>query len=119
MEIDQAQEIVKLLANGIDPTTGEVFADDSPYNSPEVVRALFIVLNHVKQPSKSSAAESRPANAGRPWTEELRQEVAELFRQGKSIAELAQHFGRTRGAISSELVRQGVIVRDGVRSRDN
>ena len=116
MEIDRAQEIVKLLANGIDPTTDEVFADDSPYNSPEVVRALFTVLNHVKQPSKSSAAESRPANAGRPWTEELKQEVAELFRQGKSVAELAQHFGRTRGAISSELVRQGVIVRDAVRS---
>ena len=112
MEIDQAQEIVKLLADGIDPNTGEIFADDSPYNSPDVIRALFTVLNHVKQPSKSSAAESRPANAGRPWSEELRQEVAKLFRQGKSIAELAQHFGRTRGAISSELVRQGVIVRD-------
>ena len=112
MEIDQAQEIVKLLANGIDPTTGEIFANDSPYNSPEVVRALFTVLNHVKQPSKSPAAESRPTNAGRPWTEELKHEVAELFNQGKSIAELAQHFGRSKGAISSELVRQGVIIRD-------
>ena len=112
MEIDQAQEIVKLLANGIDPTTGEIFANDSPYNSPEVVRALFTVLNHVKQPSKSSAAESRPTNAGRPWTEELKHEVAGLFNQGKSIAELAQHFGRSKGAISSELVRQGVIIRD-------
>ena len=102
MEIDQAQEIVKLLANGVDPNTGEVFADDSPYNSPEVVCALFTVLNHIKQPNKSSAAESRPPNAGRPWRDELRQEVAKLFRQGKSIAELAQHFGRTRGAIKSE-----------------
>ena len=116
MEIDRAQEIVRLLANGIDPTTGENFADDSPYNSPDIVRALFTVLNHVKHPSKSSAAESRPTNAGRPWTEQLRQEVAELFRQGKSIAELAQHFGRTRGAIKSELMRQGVLDRDGVPS---
>ena len=112
MQIDQAQKIVKLLANGVDPTTGEIFADNSPYNSPDIVRALFTVLNHVKQPSKSSAAESRPANAGRPWTEQLKQEVAELFRQGKSIAELAQHFGRTRGAIKSELMRQGIIIRD-------
>ena len=116
MEIDQAQEIVKLLADGIDPNTGEIFADDSPYNSPDVIRALFTVLNHVKQPSKSSAAESRPTNAGRPWSEELRQEVAELFRQGKSVAELAQHCGRSKGSIRSELVRQGLIVRDGVRS---
>ena len=116
MEIDRAQEIVKRLANGINPTTDEIFADDSPYNSPEVVRALFTVLYHIKQPSKSSAAESRPTNAGRPWTEGLKREVAELFSQGRSIAELAQHFGRSKGAISSELVRQGIIVRGGVRS---
>ena len=30
-----------------DPTTGEVFADDSPYNHPMVARAHFTVLNHV------------------------------------------------------------------------
>jgi hypothetical protein len=48
VEIEKAKEIVKLLANGTDSTTGEVFADDSYYNHPMVIRALFTVLNHVR-----------------------------------------------------------------------
>jgi hypothetical protein len=123
VEVEEAKKIVTLLANGTDPTTGEVFADDSPYNHPMVIRALFTVLNHVRIPNKQNKlsveekqaqnlASGKPRNAGLAWTEELKQEVAALFRQGKSVNELAQHFGRTEGAIASELEHQGVIARD-------
>lgn len=121
MEIEKAKEIVVLLANGTDPTTGEVFADDSPYNNPVVIRALYTVLSHVQAPKKQSKlsaeekqaqnlSNGKPRNAGLAWSEELKQEVAELFSQGKSTNELAQHFERTEGAIISELEHQGIKV---------
>lgn len=121
MKIEKAKEIVVLLANGTDPTTGEIFTDDSPYNHPVVIRALYTVLNHVKTSKKQNKlsveekqaqnlANEKPRNAGLPWSEELKQEVVALFRQGKSTNELAQHFERTEGAIISELEHQGVMV---------
>ena len=45
-------KIIEGLANGIDPVTGELLPSNAPYNSPEVIRALFFVLEQVKNPRK-------------------------------------------------------------------
>ena len=120
MEIKKAKEIVTSLANGIDPITGEVFPDDSPYNHPTVIRSLFTIVNNVRIPKKEgkksieekqsqNLSEGKPKNAGIVWTEELKQEICKLFESGKSITELSEYFGRTEGAIRSELMHQGII----------
>ena len=120
MDIDKAKEIVSLLAYGIDPNTGEVLPNDSPYNHPSVIRALFSVLGSVSVPKKKikqsmeekqtqNVASGRPKNAGLPWTEELRERVAIMFKNGTSIDELAEYFERTSGAILSQLMHQGLI----------
>lgn len=120
MDIDKAKEIVSSLATGINPISGEVFDDHSPYNHPSVIRALYMVLNHVRIPKKQSKlsveekqaqniADGKPKNAGLAWTEDLKIEVADLFKRGKTIQELALYFERTEGAILSELVHQGII----------
>lgn len=127
MEIEKAKKIVSLLADGIDPSTGEVLPDGSPYNDPTVIRALFAVLGSVrasKRQNKQSmedkqaqnVASGRPKNAGLPWTEELKEEIAEMFKDGTSIDELADHFERTSGAILSELIRQGLIDQESTRT---
>ena len=41
--------------------------------------------------------------AYQPWTQELDQELIDLFSEGISGNDLAKHFGRTKGAISSRL----------------
>ena len=41
MDIIRAKEIIRGLAEGIDPTMGEVLPKESVYNNPEVIRALF------------------------------------------------------------------------------
>ena len=56
MELEKAREIVKVLANGMDPATGEVRPYQSPYNDPIVIRGLFTVLESlraVKRPKKT------------------------------------------------------------------
>ena len=45
MELNRAKEIVSALAEGIDPTTGEILPEDSVCNKGEVVRALYAILN--------------------------------------------------------------------------
>jgi len=120
MDIVQAKEIVEMLADGIDPVTGEVFPPESCYNNPAIIRALFTILRPVRTPTKTQKKSTRekqddnisnekPKNAGFPWTEELKNEIASLFNQGQSIRYLASYFGRTSGAIKSELRHQGLI----------
>lgn len=122
MEIREAQRIVKTLAQGVDPNTGEVFAPDSPYNEPQIIRALFTVHEFVRRARKPpmSADErrrentdlGRPRNYGLPWTDDARSEVAKGFEDGKSIEDLAATHERTRGAIQAELIRQGLLSPD-------
>ena len=44
MEPDRAIEIVRSLADGVDPYSGERFASDSPYQQADTVRALHLAL---------------------------------------------------------------------------
>lgn len=122
MELEKAKETVFALTNGVDPMTGEVLPDVSPYNDPRVLRALFALLEaskYYRKPKQSleekqqeNLDSGRPRNAGLPWSDDLRAEVASRYQSGTTIDELATHFERTRGAIVSELERQGLIDRD-------
>ena len=49
MDIIRAKEIVSALAEGVDPTTGEILPEDSVYNKGDVVRALYAVLSACDQ----------------------------------------------------------------------
>lgn len=48
MDINRAKEIIEALAEGVDPTTGEVLPDDNVCNKGEVVRAFYAVLEELK-----------------------------------------------------------------------
>ena len=122
MEIRKAQRIVEILAQGVDPTTGEAFGPDSPYNQPQIIRALFTVHNFVGRARKppmsaderrrENVALGRPRNYGLPWTDDTRTQVATAFEDGTAIAELAATLERTQGAIQAELIRQGLVSPD-------
>ena len=104
-----------MLADGIDPTTGDVLSAGSICNDPEVIRALYKVLKSIQMPLKVSGKlievkkeKRRLKNRGLPWSDEHRKEIGVLFNQGKTIKELSVHFERTTGAIRSELKYQGL-----------
>lgn len=119
MELIKAIQTLEALADGIDPLTGEFLQKEAPYNDPIVIRSLFTVLESIKaiKPRRKTPAErqqdnmknGRPKNAGLPWTDELRADVAAKFQKGKSVDNLAEYFERTKGAITSELIRQGLM----------
>ncbi len=108
MDAEKALEILKPLAEGIDPFTGEILPPESLYQNPEVIRALFAATTALqKQMERNRRQTNLPKNAGKPWSEEEDKELAELFDSGKSIEELSVLHQRTRGAIQSRLLKMG------------
>lgn len=104
MDIIRAKEIVRTLANGVDPTTGEVLPDESVYNSPEVIRALFVILE-----SCNTNLELDPLrNAGKLWEKAEDDMLKAEFNSGMRIIDIAVEHGRTRGAIESRLDHLGL-----------
>lgn len=47
--------IIESLANGYDPVTGNALPRELPYNNPDVIRALFATVEHIKNPPKKQA----------------------------------------------------------------
>ena len=106
MELNRAKEIIIALAEGIDPTTGEVLPEDSVYNKGDVVRALYTVLSNL---DAKKAKKSSPDNAGKPWSKDEENYLIELYNKGFSKKQIAKEFKRTTGSISSRLSRLGLI----------
>ena len=108
---DQQIQILQRLAEGIDPVTGEVFPADSPYQRPEIIRALYAAArapaaggNPPRQPNRSSPQAPR---AGKPWTKEEEKRLLARFDAGEDAAEIARHLERTKVAITARLVKLG------------
>ena len=101
MDIKRATKIVRTLAYGADPTTGKMLPDESVYNSPEVIRALFVLLDAVKH-------EELPHNAGKPWNEIEDSKLCDEFASKMKISDIAKEHGRSRGAIESRLDHLGL-----------
>ena len=107
MDIQHAKEILTVLADGIDPITGEVLPAEDSCNHPEVIRALHTVLTSFKE--EKSSRRSLPENAGKPWTQEDEKTLCEMYDQGKSAKEISEYFKRTSGGIAARLVKLGKI----------
>lgn len=125
MELNKAVQMIEAVANGTHPETGEAFPPSSPYNSPEIIRALFTCTQHIKHPPekiRKTVAERQaenqrkglPRNAGLPWTKALKAELANSFKSGERPLELAEKFERTQYAILLELKGQGLITDEDV-----
>ena len=106
MDIMSAKEIIATLAEGVDPTTGEVLPDNSVCNKGEIVRAFYAILNHLDE---KKAKKNLPANAGKPWTSEEDIKLKACYEAGMSRKELCAEFERTSGSITSRLARLGVL----------
>jgi hypothetical protein len=110
MQIAEALKILHALADGADPSTGEVFSSESPYQHPQTVRALMTAVRVMeRQEERERRARFLPGNAGKAWDKTEQDQLCQGFDAGSSIKELASQHGRTLGAIQSRLVKLGRI----------
>ncbi|MGH8585980.1 MAG: hypothetical protein ACREWE_07330 [Gammaproteobacteria bacterium] len=104
MNVDTALGILRALAVGTNPRTGEIFPPDSPYQHPDTVRALWFILSMLEY-----SPDILPARAGKPWSRMENVTLRHSFQRGASIGELAKRHLRTEGGIRSRLKKLGLI----------
>ena len=91
MELQIARQIIDTLAQGIHPVTGEVMPEDSPYNAPPVIRALFAMSQALGATASGTKAQRElPSNAGKPWHPQEDGKLESAFAAGIAIKQIAQ-----------------------------
>ena len=118
MDVTRSLYIVKCLADGVDQNTGEMFAQDSPYQHPETIRALYVAAQ-VLEKSRQKREPQLPGNAGKPWDMAEDKLLCDRFDRGAPVKELAQCHMRTPGAIKSRLEKLGKLVPYPVQENQN
>jgi hypothetical protein len=97
-DVNTALTILKALADGANPFTGQVFPHNSVYQHPEVVRALFTAVEALERSQRRrERSKHLPERAGTPWTAEEDQRLSREFDGGKSVIELAKACRADRG----------------------
>ena len=115
MQREPALKILNALANGVHPATGEVFAADSPYQHPDIVRALYEAVRALDGSGVTQGANQQrkagdmPANTFVRWSPEEEGRLTAAFDAGASTAELAKMHNRSRAAIEARLLKLGKI----------
>jgi hypothetical protein len=107
MEIQEALKIMRALANGVNPQTGEALEAASVCRQAETVKALNRALGALAQLEQRER--TRPVNAGRTWTRTEDTQVCEEVRRGIDFHEIAKTHSRTVGSIVARLVKLGKI----------
>jgi hypothetical protein len=110
MDAATALVVVRSLANGVDPESGEVFPAESAYQRPQVVRALYEAATALERIERFERRRSQmPQKTGEPWTEEEDRRLLAAFDAGRALQELAAAHERTMGAVRARLLKYGRI----------
>jgi hypothetical protein len=114
MDDQQALAILSALVNGTHPITGEIFADDSPYQAPDIIRALFAAQHALETRSPTLTVRAQPepratspTNAGKPWSTDEDKQLLAAFDADKSLADIARLHGRTANGVRARLEKHG------------
>jgi hypothetical protein len=111
MEIQEALKIMRALANGTHPETGEALAADSLCRSPQTVKALNRAVGALV--AAEEREKNRPANAFRYWSRTEEEKVCEELKQGLDFHQIAKAHDRSVGSIVARLVKLGKVTPKG------
>ena len=114
MLIDSPIKIIRALAKGVDPNTGEELHADCPCRHPDTIRALITSLHilesiELEMIRKQRKKKKPPENAGTPWTNEEDARLRSAFQADKTVSQLAKDHKRTSGSIVGRLGLYGLV----------
>jgi hypothetical protein len=110
MQLESALPIVRALADGVNPVTGEAYPDHSPYAEPRTLRALYSAVDIMQKEVEREAKRAKlPANFGQPWTGDEDAIVEREFDAGMPLGEIARKHQRTQSSIRLRLEKLGKI----------
>ena len=110
MQLDAALPIVRALADGVNPVTGEAYPNESPYAEPRTLRALYTVVGFMeKEVEREKRRAQLPANFGKSWTEGEDRLLTAEFDAGMPLHEMARKHLRTQSSIRLRLEKLGKL----------
>ena len=110
MDTAHALAVVRSLANGVDPESGEIFPPESAYQRPGTVRALYEAAAALERMERFERRRQQlPPKTGEPWSENEDRKLLAAFDAGRSLQELAANHERTMGAVRARLLKYGRI----------
>jgi hypothetical protein len=110
MQLDAALPIVRALADGVNPITGEAYPEQSPYAEPRTLRALYSAVDLMtREVEREKRRERLPANFGKPWTEEEDTLLGSEYDAGIPLGEIGRKHQRTHSSIRLRLEKLGKI----------
>ena len=110
MNASEALTILRPVAEGFDPGTGEPYPDTSPLQQAPLVRALMVAVSALEADMERARRRERlPANTGVAWSEREDAALGRAFDEGTPIERLAATHKRTSAAIRARLVMLGRI----------
>lgn len=104
--------VLSALLDATDPASGRPLSD--PLFARHDIRAA---LKAAKQALSRSSNFRRPANAGKPWTDEQDTALATAFADGNSVSVIASQLQRSVAAIEGRLIHQGLLKREDATSK--
>lgn len=110
MQLEAALPIVRALADGVNPITGEVYPEHSPYAEPRTLRALYTAVDVLeKEVERGRRRDKLPANFGKPWTETEDTALVGEFDAGTPLGVMATKHQRTQSSVRLRLEKLGKI----------
>ena len=108
MNQTEALSIVRSLANGVDPESGEVFPAESAYQRAQTVRALYAAAEALDRAERFERRKQQlPPKIGEPWSEDEDRRLLAGFDAGRGLPDLATAHQRTQTGIRARLVKYG------------
>ena len=112
MAIERSYEIIKALAEGTNPFTGEVLEPGHVCQHPDTVRALFHAATELERLARRERSLQRarltmPENTGKPWSLDEDRMLLTRHRNGIPVEDMAAIHSRTANAIRARLEKLG------------
>jgi hypothetical protein len=107
MEIQEAIQVIRHLANGVDPETQQSLEENSICRRPLAVKALNRALGALI--SQQEREQMRPNNSWKAWSHAEDKQICEELRKGTDFHAIAKAHNRSLAAILARLVKLGKI----------
>jgi hypothetical protein len=116
MESSEALRIVRALADGVNPATGETLAAESVFQQPQTIRALERAVTALetsadaRDGSRNSFPDTehiRLVDPTQPWRAEEDERLYMEFYRSVDFESIARRLGRSKSAIIQRLMKLG------------
>ncbi len=113
-ERNDARQVLRQLALGVDPRSGQPLGKSDLLQDAEVIRAFFLAVEALTDYDVLPPPDTREKHlrrAGLPWSEEEDEQLRREFADGMNLQLITEKHYRTQGAISSRLVHLKLVTR--------